>query len=228
MGEVIRKTAAVADILSDVRLTHERSMARPGTAFFEAAEAHLTPVLRLIDQVEAEYQAATAEEAPLVHALEVADETADAVLARNADAIWNAIGRPRSDAAYSMLFPAGISGYVDADVLDQPTRMELLVKLLRSGVHPKLPKEIAGAAADEIAAAAEDLAVAAEAIRKPRTRVGLLGRTRVALARSAAVELSRMKRMLLVEGLGEAQIHEIIPDRPRPKAKKPAAPISHA
>src|SRR5690606_17904139 len=155
-----------------------------------------TPVLRLIDQVEAEYQAATAEEAPLVQALEVADETADAVLARNADVIWNAIGRPRSDAAYSMLFPGGIAGYTAVNVLEQPTRMELLANLLRSGVHPKLPKDVAEAAADEITAAAQDLGEAAEAIRKPRTRADLLRRTRIALARSAAVELARTKRLL--------------------------------
>ncbi len=222
MGEVIRKTAAAADIVADARAAHSKSMARPGTPFAEAAEAHVAPVLRLIDEVDAQLTAAVAEEAPLLNALEVADEGADAVLGKRADTIWNAIGRPRTDPAYSLLFPGGVGGYADGDVLEQPTRMEVLVKLLRSGVHPKLPADVAEEAASEIEASAAALRDAAEAIRGPRTRVRLLEATMTALARSAAIELSRMKRSLLVEGLTQAQIHEVIPDRSRPKPKTPA------
>ncbi|MBC7171995.1 MAG: hypothetical protein H5U40_06205 [Polyangiaceae bacterium] len=224
MGEVIRKTAATADILADVRTVHSKSMARPGTPFVDAAETHLTPVLGLIDGVERELTNAIAVEAPLGHALEVADEQADAVIGQNADLVWNAIGRPQSDAAYSILFPGGISGYVDASVLDQPIRMELLVKLLRSEVHPKLPPAIAEAAAAEIEAAGAALDQAVENVRRPRARVKLYEMTLRALGRAAAVELARMKRLLLARGLTEAQIHEVIPDRGRskPKSRVPA------
>jgi hypothetical protein len=221
MGEVIRKTAAIADIVADVRKTHARALARPGTVVAEAAETYLAEVIALVDGVEEELGAAEAAEARLLGALEVADHEADAVVGRNADVIWNAIGRPRSDAAYTLLFPGGVARYTDGDILEQPIRMQVLSSLLRAGVHPKLPKDVAEAAAAEIDAAAAVLGQATEAIRVPRTRVKLLRRTLTALARYAAAQLSRMKQALKIAGMTEAEIHTIIPDRGQPKSKKP-------
>jgi hypothetical protein len=38
------------------------------------------------------------------------------------------------------------------------------------------------------------------------------------------MELSRLKRRYLAEGFTEADIHQVVPDRPRSKPAKPAAP----
>jgi hypothetical protein len=47
-----------------------------------------------------------------------------------------------------------------------------------------------------------------------------LERVRTALGRVAQAELVNLKRMYKVDGMSEAEIHTIIPDRP--VAKKPA------
>jgi hypothetical protein len=44
------------------------------------------------------------------------------------------------------------------------------------------------------------------------------------LARAIQMELSRLKRRYLAEGFTEAEIHQVIPDRPRAKPTKSAAP----
>lgn len=221
MGEVIRKSAAVGDIFSDTRTTYTRSMNREGTPFYEAAQAHLAPVLHLIDRIEGDLKSANEVYEDLLAALDVVDGKADGVLGLQGDLIWNAIGRRRSDAAFAVLFPNGITGYTEVNPLEQPMWMELLATLLQAGIHPKLPKETAEAAAAEISAAAVELEAAAEAARKAGIRVKLLEKILQALARVAAMELASMKRALLAKGLTEAEIHEVIPDRPQARKKGP-------
>jgi len=54
-----------------------------------------------------------------------------------------------------------------------------------------------------------------DAVRGPQARVKLLERVRTALARGAQRELSRLKRIYQANDLSEADIHKVIPDRPR-------------
>lgn len=213
MGEVIRKTAAVEDILADARTTVTRARARGGV-FAESAEARLAPVLALVEPLEAELAEARRASAALVAALDAADHDADIVVRASADRIWNAIGRPARDAGFELLFPSGSGYYVDGDVEEQPHRMRLLVGLLRRGVHPRLAADVAAAVADELEQAAVRLAAAVDAARAPRTQVTLLSRTRTALGRTAALELADYKRLLRAHGVSEAAVHEVIPDRP--------------
>ena len=227
MGEVIRKDAAVEDIFDDLRETIARAKARPGP-FASHAEAVLEPVLALIGPVEAERKQAEQTLAPLMLTLAVADDDADHVIAESADRIWNALGRPGRDAGYDLLFPGGNTHYVDGDVAEQPYKMALLVTLLRSGVHPRLDRALASELADKIDAAGKRLEVAYEATRAPRTRATLLARTTTALARTAAMELARYKRRLLADGVGEVEIHTVIPDRPRAKRTSPAPEATRA
>ena len=69
---------------------------------------------------------------------------------------------------------------------------------------------------------ANDLrSLAIEAARRPVARVAQLSRLRTALGRSAYVALSRLKRRWLSDGHSEADVHRLIPDRPRKKKKEP-------
>ena len=81
---------------------------------------------------------------------------ADHAVAKVADDVWNAIGRPANDGAYEVLFPGGSAYYVKGDVEEQPLRMALLSRLLRSGVHPRLDVATAKRAVQEAAKPSAD------------------------------------------------------------------------
>ena len=99
---------------------------------------------------------------------------------------------------------------------------ELLAELLEMNVIPRITLDQANAFAkrvrDEEAAYRKVLNQTAI----PRARLQLLDRARVALAHSSQIALAHLKRSYRAEGFGEAEIHTVIPDRPRKKAATPA------
>ena len=99
--------------------------------------------------------------------------------------------------------------------------MDMLVFLLQSNVHPKLPKETADAAVKELTQATHALRKVVDAARGPRTKVLLFQRILAAVAKSAAIELGNYKRLLKGNGFSEAEIHAVIPDRASSSPKKP-------
>ena len=231
MGEIIRKRAAVDDIFDDVGTTHVNAVARGGI-WKSVAEERLGPVLAAIGQTETELAQAEAQAIPLVAALEAENLKADRLLGKVSDDIWNAVGRPKSDPHFDVLFPGGFAHYADGDIEAQPARMAVLVELLRKGVHPALPTDVAAACADAVEAAMIALRDKLDAARVPRAKLATLARTRDALARSAQMALSGLKRIYRGHGLSEAEVHTVIPARARsyrkggatPKPADPAAP----
>lgn len=211
MGDVIRRTAAAEDIFTDVRNTHANALGKGGL-WHSIAEARLGPVVKLIDMVEERYQTALKALAPLTAALDDMDDRADALLSRISDNIWNDVGRPTHDPALTLLFPGGIGYYTEGPDDEQPDRMELLAELLEANLHPKLDLARVRHYAAEIRDAAQEFAGLVELHGTARRRVELLGRIRVAVARSAHVELAGVKRCYKAEGFGEAEIHTVIPD----------------
>jgi hypothetical protein len=211
MGDVIRRTAAAEDIFADVRSTHANALAKGGL-WHSIAEARLGPVVKLIDRVEERYQTALKTLAPLTAALDDMDDRADELLSRISDNIWNDVGRPAHDPALALLFPGGIGYYTEGPDDEQPDRMELLAELLEANLHPKLDLARIRRYAAEIRDAAQEYAGLVELHGTARRRVELLGRIRVAVARSAHVELAGVKRCYKAEGFGEAEIHTVIPD----------------
>ncbi len=223
MGEVIRKSAAIDDIDDDVRESHRRAIARQGI-WQQLAEERLTPVLKIMDTVNAQLSQAEQEAAPILAKLDAEDERADRTIGKVSDGVWNAVGRPAADAALSIIFPGGNSFYVEGDVTEQPDKMDLLMFLLKAGVHPKLSPEAAETAVQELAPATEALRAAVNAARGPRTKVLLFERIKMAVARSAAIELANFKRLLKSHGFSEAEIHSVIPDRsstPKKRGQEP-------
>ena len=221
MGESIRKTAARDDILHDVRTTHEKATARGGVPA-SLAEQRLSPVLKIIASIKAQQETAEAVASPLLAALAVADTRADKTVGKVSDDVWNDVGRPASDAALELLFPGGNAFYVDGDVTEQPDRMDLLVELLKAGVHPKLSAEVASACIATITAESAALRLAVDNARPARAKLQLLDRVLAAVTRSAAIELGNFKRMLKANGFTEADAHTMIPDRSSAPAKKEA------
>src|SRR5262245_32985264 len=181
MGEVIRKGAAVDDIVADVRTTLGRAEAR-GEPWRAPAEERLGPTVALLETVEAKLRDCMAVLARLVESIEVQDDSADVLLGKVADDIWNQLGRPSFDPHLSILFPGGIAYYADGRHEDQPDRMDLLVELLEAGIHPKLPKRLAEENARKVAAEAEAYRAKVEAARAPKARVELLRQVKAAVA----------------------------------------------
>lgn len=220
MGQVIRKDAAATDIFADAGVAYSKAKAKGGIAA-TLAEERLAPILELIGTMTAQQKAASDLAAQLLITLDAADKKADKTIGAVSDAIWNAVGRPGpgNDPALSIIFPGGNTFYVDGDVTEQPDKMDLLVELLGAGLHPKLPAADAQQAIDTIKAEAADLRAAVEAARIPRAKVLLLGRVIQAIGRATAIELANFKRLLKANGLSEAEIHTVIPDRSSDPAK---------
>ncbi|MDI1450217.1 hypothetical protein [Polyangium sp. 6x1] len=224
MGQVIRKDGSVDVIFEDVQVTRERAVARGGV-FQDLAEQRLGPVLAMVSHVDAEIAQAEAKAGPALAALAAENDRADKVIGKVSDDLWNALGRPALDPYLNLLFPGGIAPYTDGDVAAQPRRMDLLVSLLRSHVHPRLPAEPCDAAANAVEAAAASLRARVEPSMAARTQLDMLGRVRSALARTAQMELANLKRLYKGHGLREVDIHEVIPARSRPSTKKTAPPV---
>lgn len=224
MGENIRKDAARESIMAALQTAHQNATAKGGV-WKERADERIGPVIALHAGIKAQLVAASAEAAPLSAQVPVREREASATLGRISDEVWNAVGRPGpgSDAAYAILFPGGISYYVEGALATRPERMEVLVKLLVSGVHPKLPAARAQAAADEVKGAANALRSALDAVRGPEAQVSVLDRILTAVARSGALELANLKRLYKAQSFSEAEIHTVIPSHARArKAAKPA------
>ncbi len=219
MGEIIRKDSAVEAIVSDATTTRTHAKVRGGR-WHELAESKLASVLTLFANIEAQREAAETAHAPHVAAIDVLNEKADKLIGKEHDIIWNEVGRPGWDAALSVIFPDGIAYYADGDTDEQPARMQILVKLLQSGIHPKLSQSTADICADEIATEAAALDAAIVNGRQTGAMVKVLGRVRTALGKVVHAELASLKRLYKAEGFSETEIHTVIPDRPTKSSKK--------
>ena len=222
MGETIRKGAAADDIIADGKTTLTKAQARGG-AVQSTAEARLSATITLADTLETRIAAARAAADPAQAALERANDVADDVLGRIADDVWNEIGRPASDGAYDLLFPGGYAAYAEGDVHEQPDRMDLLAELFLAKLHPKLPADRATALAAEITASSTTLRALADTARPLATRLALVSKMKTAVARSLVASIAGLKRQWKADGISEADIHAIIPDRPRPKKAEPSS-----
>jgi hypothetical protein len=222
MGEIIRREAAAGDILEDAKTTLTNATVRGGV-WQSAAEARLSPLLALAAGVQARREAAQTAFRPAQALLGITDDASDRLISRISDDTWNLVGRPAHDAAFDLLFPGGVSYYTEGETRDQPERMELLAELLESGIHPRLPAENARAFAAELRASGAALREKDDAARPFAARIALADKMEIAIARTAHASLVALKRIWKAEGHTDPEIHEVIPDRPRPVKKAPAA-----
>ena len=224
MGEVISNKAAADDIFADVETTHARAVARGGK-WHQIEEDRLGSLLTVIANLESRLASAQAAVLPLKAAVEAQDKHADQFIGKLSDDIWNAIGRPAFDPTFDVVFPGGIAHYTTGANEDQPDRMDLLANLLEMNLISKLD---ASTTTDMVKAVREE-AVAyrrvVDAFAQPRIELQQLQRAKTAIAHSAQMELAHLKRLYKAAGFSEADIHSVIPDRPRPK-KPPVTPPS--
>jgi hypothetical protein len=195
-----------------------------GESWQELAEGQIAQVVTLIEENRLRRAAA---ESQLTARQAVADAAAihaSLLLGKVSDDIWNAVGRPRNDSALSVMFPGGIAYYTDTTVDDQPHRMDLLISLLESRVHPKLDPAVAKVQADMVRQEAATLRAAQEPARAARAEVRLSSRIATSLSQSGQMALANLKRRYKAAGFSEPEIHTVIPDRPRAPAPVIATP----
>jgi hypothetical protein len=223
MGDLVLKTAAAETIMGDVATTYSRAQARGGK-WAELAEKMLGNQLKLAATLADQRRAADAELRPMLAALDAQDDHADKLIGQISDEVWNAIDRPAFDPTYDVVFPNGISYYTGGPDAEQPDRMDLLAQLIEMNMIKRLTpdqcKSFAQRVRDESAAYRKVLSQVAA----PRARVQMFDRATTALAQSSQMALSHLKRLYRAEGFTEAEIHTVIPDRPRKKASSTTPP----
>lgn len=225
MGDLVGRKAAAGTIMADVEATYEKAKARGGR-WLELAERMIGGPLSLKEALATQLHEAEAEVRPLLAAVEAQDDAADKLIGQISDEAWNAIGRPASDPTYDVVFPNGIGYYTDGPYAEQPHRMDLLAQLLEMNVLTRLPADMAKSMAARLRDSAAAYRKVLEPVAAPRTRLDMLGRASTALAHSSQIALAQLKRLYRAEGFTEAEIHTVIPDRPRKKASAvmPSAP----
>lgn len=224
MGNPIGSRAAVDDIVADIKAT-QTSAAAHGGRWQALADDKISPILALLGSIDAQRVTAGEEARTRGAELKVADGISDDLLGKVSDDVWNAIGRPRTDAYYSLIFPGGVTTYTAGDTATQPIRMQILARLLEANLHPKLPAALGQALATEVRTSAVQLKQAVDVAREADAMVEVLDRVHMAVARVGAMELAALKRLYKADGFTEAEIHEVIPDRPRSSAAAKGEPV---
>jgi hypothetical protein len=162
---------------------------------------------------------------PLKAAVEAQDKHSAQFIGKLSDDIWNAIGRPAFDPTFDVVFSGGIANYTVGANEEQPDRMDLLADLLElnliSKLDPATLTDMVKRVRDESAAYRKVV----DSFAQPRIRLQQMQRAKTAIAHSVQMELAHLKRLYKAQGFSEADIHSVIPDRPRPK-KTPVTPPS--
>jgi hypothetical protein len=229
MGRIISNNAGIEEKLRDVEVTLVRCRERGGV-WEKQGTAFLGDVVVLAERSLADLDKSDDARTRLVAARDLALSTAHRVVGRVYDDLWNDLERPAVDPFLAILFPGGADCVDEEKIEDRADTMDAIATTLATVGHPRLPKERTTAAADTIRAEAarlrEAIGTANKAVavwtvhRKVRRALGLVGQA----------QLSSLKLALRSLRFREAQIHEVIPDRPRttapadPAAAGPAEP----
>jgi hypothetical protein len=223
MGDLVLKTAPVETIMGDVATTNTRAQARGGK-WAELANRTIANALKLYETLGEQRRLADGELRPLLAALDAQDDHADRLIGQISDEVWNAIDRPAFDPSYDVVFPNGISYYTGGPDAEQPDRMDLLAQLIEMNMIKRLTPEQCKSFAQRVRDEAAAYRKVLGQVAGPRARVQMFDRATTALAQSSQMALSQLKRLYRAEGFSEAEIHTVIPDRPRKKPSSATPP----
>lgn len=217
MGNIIRAGAASADIIADVEETLNRATARGGVVAKDARRflaARVRRTRELADEVRENDERALR----LGAVLKMCAHRCKMRVAEIKDELYNQMGRHPSDAVWRLTFPPRAAFVGRGSPADRIAALRsLAARLSVQRRHPFVPAEDFAAYASEITALADELQAALDAYapaKEGRRTLATLTRTHAALAQ---LHLSNLKSHWEGRGMGEAEIHDLIPDRPRPK-----------
>lgn len=219
MGEIISANAGIDAIIGDAKTALDRAKLRGGEAQ-SLAEIHLGPTLTVLASTEGQMAPLSSQIDGLDQEIEVLNADSDDLVKGESDMLWNKLGRPGTDPYMEVIFPGGTDVYTEGKAEDQPGKMMLLAEFLQKGAHPKLDPALALASAQRITAQAGVFQAKVDEARPLKSKLSLLESVRKGLAKVARLRLVSLKRAYLAAGMSEADIHQIIPDRPSGRAKK--------
>ncbi|MBI2570454.1 MAG: hypothetical protein HYV63_25925 [Candidatus Schekmanbacteria bacterium] len=220
MGEVIRATADPEEIVKDARHALRKATDRGGEVA-AAAKLRLEGPLTGVAAAETEKNRAHEVVEAAISAALAIDTQEDVMLGTTRDEMHNTLGRPASSPALTAIFGGGLRTFTEAPLLDQHIFMSVLAtRIDAADAAPLQARKVEWA--QRVRDGADRHHRATEPVREAEAleTVALAGHR--AVARSCHVGLTRLKRDLKSLEMTEAQIHEIIPDRPRPEPKGPA------
>ena len=221
MGEIIGANASSDAIEADIITSHQAASIR-SDEWKVPAQNILGPVVSVLSVIDGKLKPVQITLSLLETEIVLVDEESDQIIGSERDLLWNALGRKADDVYFEILFPGGKSFYTRAKEDEQVSLMYLLAEMLESDLHPKLDPALAAASAGRIRAQADIYKAKVDAIRPVRAKAELLDTVRKNVVRAGRSRLVALKRSYLVAGFSEAEIHQVIPDRPTAKKAAPA------
>lgn len=214
MGNLISRNAPMADILQDVHDTLTRAELK-SVLHLEEAQRYLQEVfdqaLGLGEQVD--------EKMATVRRLraerDAANGVSDDLVREIHDLLFNQIGRVSGDPWFLLVMPKRAGGYTQRPAAKKGVALEVFAKTLVAHPHKLVPAATAQAHADALLEQAKKMAEALGALDHAATELEVLRAQRAAAVKRAQNRLSALKKFWLAEGMTQADIHEVIPDRPR-------------
>lgn len=209
--------------MADVRTALGRGRARGG-AVEAIVDRRLGSIETVVTGIEEERRALDLELTTKRAARDAANERARATVNACHDTLWNDVGRPGNDPLLGIVFPGGASYYVEGAMEDRADRLGILIDLLERRIHPRIAEESVATWVARLTADRDACRAASDDLRGPAARAEQAERAYFALVRSAHAGLVNAKRDLKSEGITEAEIHEVIPSRPRIREEEDATP----
>jgi len=214
MGRIIQRDAAADRVLHDVTTTVEVARATRPEMHADALR-YLGSVLETAEALRRQLEDHDANTMALRGRRKAYNERANDRIHRVRDAYFNEIGRAAGDPVYNMTFPGGAGRYARATPANKPTALRLLAAALETHSHRRIPREMVEEWTTALGAEDEALDEVLRTLGPLDVEGRILRAQRTANAREGQRRLSGLKRYWLGEGLSEAEIHEVIPDRPR-------------
>ncbi len=223
MGQMIAVTADINRVAEHVRTALRNALAR-GEGIGEAAQRRLGEAVVAIDVALGAHEAASKAEANAWAVVQAEDARSDVAIGHVRDQMWNALGRPRQNAALDQVFPEGVGTYTAGDQRLQPVMMHVLGQRILAASSPRWTKGMREGWAADIEEHRQSYQSGVDAHR-PTEASALIARTTYrAAVRAAHTRLRDFKRDLQSMGLDDVEIHTVIPTvPPRPTEVKQAA-----
>src|SRR5262252_7472299 len=128
MGEIIRKSAAVADILEDVDTTRTNAKERGGIWLTEA-KVNLDPIASQCERADQKLTDANKKLDTATSHRQLVSRRVALIVLRIHDVLYNDLDRPQYDPQLDLMFPGGTAPYTDAPLTDRPIQIRLLAGL---------------------------------------------------------------------------------------------------
>jgi len=212
MGRVINQNASASRVLRDVAMTLAVAEAT-GAETFEDADRYLGDVVVRATEIEGLIEDQEALVLRQRAQLQAGNERCNDLVHRIRDEFFNLAGRASRDPILGLVFPGGARHYASFTARQKPLALELLARALETHRHRRVSDDDVARMAGELRAEGAAMTAIIDQLTPALVEARVLQAQRTATARLARRQLAALKRFWIAEGLSEAEIHEVIPNR---------------